>query len=179
MAHGIVNQAFVRAPQFKSQQGPTFLVYYSPAFCARSRPATRSRRCGCSRRSTGARKLWPLSRTSTNDHAVTIRIDQIKERRLEEILELISQGQSWLLCRKNDNEAVVEVHPVEVMAELIKSGIQAEVLKFHRAEKTCALRSPRSDRPVSPSDAAAQLAHSHADATHPQLYHFFRQVHLS
>ena len=82
-----------------------------------------------------ARKLWPLARTSGDDHAVTIRIDQIKELKLDAIQAAFAKGNSWILCRKNDNEGVVEQHPLDHMAELMAQGIPATVLKFWRADK--------------------------------------------
>ena len=78
---GIQGQSFERAPSFKASSGPTFLVYYSPAFLRNMAPtqALEALRMLAEvyRR---ARRLWPLTRTQGNDHAVTIRIDQIKVR---------------------------------------------------------------------------------------------------
>ena len=63
---------------------------------------------------------------------VTIRIDQIKELKLPDIQSAFAQGESWLLCRKNDNEALVERHTLEGMAEQAASGVVHSVLKFWR-----------------------------------------------
>jgi len=129
---GIHGQSFHRAPAFGSSLGPSFLVYYSPAFLRTLAPANANEAlvllAEVYRR---ARKLWPLRPTNSNDHAVTIRIDQIKELKLDDIRGAIAEGHTWLLCRKNDLEGVVEKHDVESVAELM--GHKA---KQHH-ERTC------------------------------------------
>ena len=116
---GIANQTFVAAPASKGGvSGPAFLVYYSPAFLRTLAPANALEAlrllAEVYRR---ARSLWPLRPTAGSHHAVTIRIDQLKELKLGDILSAFSQGESWILCRKNDNEAVVERHTLEYLAE--------------------------------------------------------------
>ena len=132
---GIHGQSFHRAPAFGSSLGPSFLVYYSPAFLRTLAPANANEAlvllAEVYRR---ARKLWPLRPTNSNDHAVTIRIDQIKELKLDDIRGAIAEGHTWLLCRKNDLEGVVEKHDVESVAELMghkaKQHTPMAVLKF-------------------------------------------------
>jgi len=89
---GIAGQAFQRAPKFGSESGPAFLVYYSPAFLRTMAPHHAFEALmlltEVYRR---ARKLWPLTRTQGNAHAVTIRIDQLKELKLEAIQLAFSQ----------------------------------------------------------------------------------------
>ena len=61
---------------------------------------------------------------------VTIRIDQIKELTVQDIRSVYSSGDSWLLTKRNELEAVVERHPLEHMSELLQKGVQTAVLKF-------------------------------------------------
>jgi len=63
---------------------------------------------------------------------VTIRIDQLKELKLETILEAFASGHSWLLCRKNDKEGLVENHTVDQMQQLVLEGAQTKALKLWR-----------------------------------------------
>ena len=89
---GIYGQFFERAPKFDTSSGPAFLVYYSPALVRSLAPhhayealkllAEVYRR---------ARKLWPLTSSQGNGHAVTIRIDQLKELKLEAIQMAFAQ----------------------------------------------------------------------------------------
>merc|ERR1711871_496506 len=76
------------------------------------------------------------TRTQGNDHAVTIRIDQIKELKLDQIHSAFANGNSWVLTRKNDNEAIIEQQPLDQMAEQISQGVKAAVLKFWCADKS-------------------------------------------
>jgi hypothetical protein len=59
-----------------------------------------------------------------------------QELKLDEIHSSFAKGNSWVLTRKNDNEAVIEQQPLDQMAELIAEGVKAVVLKFWRADKT-------------------------------------------
>ena len=61
------------------------------------------------------RKLAP----DDEQAALAMRIDQIKELKLDAIQGAFSQGKSWVLCRKNDNEGVVEQHTLDHMSELM------------------------------------------------------------
>ena len=71
---------------------------------------------------------------------MTIRVDQIKELKLSSILESVSEGFTWVLVRKNDNEAVTERVPVDKLASMEQATLQ--VLKFHRVSR--AVREARS-----------------------------------
>lgn len=131
---GIHNQFFERAPPFDTSLGPSFLVYYSPAFLRKLAPAEGlSALVMLAEIYRRARKLWPLRPTESNDHAVTIRIDQIKELKAETIHAAHAEGETWLLCRKNGLEGVVEKHPVESVQTLSKSDEPIAVLKFWRS----------------------------------------------
>jgi len=130
---GVVGQIFQRGPAFKQVFGPAFLMYYSPAFLRNLAPkqvvealkllAEVYRR---------ARELWPLRPTTGTDHSVTIRIDQLKELKVEQIVSAFSAGNTWLLVRKNDREALVEQHSVDEMQHLVMEGAQVKVLKLWR-----------------------------------------------
>lgn len=97
----------------KSQQGgPSFLVYYSPAFM---RTATRHDAAAGLRMLAEiyrqARSLWPFSPSDSGVN-VTIRIDQIKDHTPEHITDGYQWGEGWVLDRRNLREAVVEHHTV-------------------------------------------------------------------
>jgi hypothetical protein len=68
-------------------------------------------------------------------HSVTIRIDQLKELKLAQIMEAFAEGESWLLVRQNDLEGVVERHRLDDMAKLIQDGKNVVVLKVWRANE--------------------------------------------
>ena len=45
---------------------------------------------------------------------------------------MYAEGDSWLLYKRNEREAVIENHPIDFMSELIGNGIKCSVLKFWR-----------------------------------------------
>lgn len=120
--------------------GPAILVYYSPAFVRFLAPG----------QATGAlemlaevyrraRQLWPLkplpagTTSGGKDFAaphVTVRVDQIKELAVPEVRSAYASGDSWLLTKRNDLEAVVERHPLDQLQALLQTGVPAAVLKF-------------------------------------------------
>jgi len=133
---GIEGQIFDRGPAFKQVFGPTFLVYYSPAFVrnlALSTPLECLRILAEVYRR--ARDLWPLRPTVGNAHSVTIRVDQLKELKLSAITSAYKEGQSWIICRKNDTEGVVEKHEVSAVAELGAKGVPTAILKLWTISK--------------------------------------------
>ena len=138
---GAAGQSYKHTPALSSALGPSILVYYSPAFVRFLAPgaALEALRLLAEvyRR---ARHLWPLKPLSdaagesgggsgAASH-VTIRIDQIKELIVQDIRSVYSSGDSWLLTKRNDLEAVVERHPLEHMSELLQKGVPVAVLKF-------------------------------------------------
>ena len=127
---GAEGQKYARTPQNHKVGGPAFLVYYSPAFVRALAPAEAVEAlrllAEVYRR---ARRLWPLNAKSEGQ-SVTVRIDQIKELSLPEIQAIYADGDSWLLSKRNNREAVVERHPLDDMAELMRSGVSVAVLKF-------------------------------------------------
>jgi len=110
--------------------GPALLIYYSPAFirtlCPESAPEALHMLAEVYRRS---RLLWPLSEAAASQ-TVTVRIDQIKELSAESIRAVYATGESWLLTKRNDLEAVVEKHPLDSASDLLKAGVCVEVLRF-------------------------------------------------
>jgi len=112
---GIAGQQYRRGG---SLVGPAFLVYYSPAFL---RTASATDAGGALRVLAEvyrqARAMWPASASSADqDKTVTIRIDQIKDRTAEAIAAGHAWGEVWLLCKRNELEAVVEMSPLEDIA---------------------------------------------------------------
>ena len=81
-----------------------------------------------------SRELWPLAPTEGSHHSVTIRIDQLRELKPSAIYSAYSQGETWLLCRHNDQEGVVERHPLTYMQELVLKGTRVSVLKLWRIQ---------------------------------------------
>ena len=163
---GIDGQIFTRGPPFSASSGPAILVYYSPAFVRTLAPghALEALRVLAEvyRR---ARQMWPIAMTESGDasHAVTIRIDQIKELKLPEIQAVFAQGESWMLCRKNDNEAVVERHSLDYIAtDAAKSDKDkgATVLKFWRLEKDAGSRGSGQSRMSRYSKAGSKASKS-------------------
>ena len=49
---------------------------------------------------------------------------------MQEIQAAYDCGDAWLLCKRNDLEAVVERHPLDEMHRLIASGVAVSTLKF-------------------------------------------------
>jgi len=133
---GCADQKFSRST-CRQQGGPAILVYYSPAFIRSLIPAETLDAlrllAEVYRRS---RALWPLS--PSGNYTVTVRVDQIKELSLADIQSVYADGESWLLAKRNDLEAVVERHPLDYMSELMTRGVHVRLLKFWRRK-----RSPR------------------------------------
>mmetsp|Transcript_58618 Transcript_58618/g.96766 ORF Transcript_58618/g.96766 Transcript_58618/m.96766 type:complete len:993 (-) Transcript_58618:255-3233(-) len=133
---GIEGQVFEHGPAFKQVEGPSFLVYYSPALIRNLVPAAALEAlrvlAEIYRR---ARDLWPLEPSIGNGHSVTVRVDKIKELKLSAIVQVFKQGESWMLCRKNNNEAVVELHSVADMMEFGAQGIPTKPLKFWQVQR--------------------------------------------
>lgn len=129
---GAVNQEYVRGSPLMTG-GPAFLVYYSPAMIRKLAPGSvDSALMLLAEIYRRARKLWPLEADGFS--TVTVRIDQIKELSLQEIQSAYSVGDSWLLSKRNDKEAVVERHPLDYMGELLAQGYDTTVLKFWNNE---------------------------------------------
>ena len=130
-------------------------MYYSPAFVRTLTPRDALDALKClAEIYRQARRLWPLSTAliskSTGSSSgpsgeagiqdgagstVTVRIDQIKELRLDEIQSVYSCGESWLLAKRNDLEAVVERHTLDHMSELLRNGVPCQLLNFWMKEK--------------------------------------------
>ena len=112
------------------QGGPAFLIYYSPAFM---RTAVRQDALEGLRMLADiyrqVRAMWPFSESAANRH-VAIRIDQIKDHSPDNIMENYSYGEGWLVVKHNDQEAVVEHHPLYTLTEL--TGQDYRVLAFWR-----------------------------------------------
>ena len=64
-----------------------------------------------------------------------MRIDQIKALSLDEIHGVYAEGNSWLVYKRNELEAVVECHPIDFMAEMLKKGTRCAVLKFYARKR--------------------------------------------
>eukprot|EP00326_Haptolina_ericina_P043239 CAMPEP_0181257476 /NCGR_PEP_ID=MMETSP1096-20121128/50265_1 /TAXON_ID=156174 ORGANISM="Chrysochromulina ericina, Strain CCMP281" /NCGR_SAMPLE_ID=MMETSP1096 /ASSEMBLY_ACC=CAM_ASM_000453 /LENGTH=613 /DNA_ID=CAMNT_0023355797 /DNA_START=93 /DNA_END=1934 /DNA_ORIENTATION=- len=161
---GAANQDYNRSTP-KTPGGPAFLIYYSPAFVRKLTPdSTENALALLAEVYRRARRLWPLDPNANT--TVTVRIDQIKELTLQEIQAVYAVGDSWLLSRRNDLEAVVERHPLDYMGELLKQGYDTTVLKFYDSSKkaygsmnraTSANRTPPSDS-ASPPGVARTIA---------------------
>ena len=119
------------------QGGPVFLVYYSPAFM---RNAVRSDTLSGLRMLADiyrqARSMWPFSEKSTGEH-VTIRVDQIKEHPPHHLMDGYMWGESWLLVKRNEREAIVEHHPLYTLSsnQSLVSGSHYRILAFWKDEE--------------------------------------------
>ena len=93
-----------------------------------------------------ARTLWPLQKLAPQDDDgeaasanselaashVIIRIDQMKDQTLADIQNVLANGETWVLRRRNELEGVVERLPLETLQEIVQKGEKAAVLKFWR-----------------------------------------------
>mmetsp|Transcript_22896 Transcript_22896/g.70108 ORF Transcript_22896/g.70108 Transcript_22896/m.70108 type:complete len:779 (-) Transcript_22896:220-2556(-) len=137
---GFPNQIYTRSPS-RRLEGPAILVYYSPHLIRMLTPCSALEAlvilAEIYRR---ARELWPLTSIQADDdetndaplNTVTIRVDQIKELTVEMIRAVYANGDSWLLCKRNKLEAVVECHAIDYISELTNQGSAAAVLKLWR-----------------------------------------------
>ena len=160
---GLSGQTFTAGPKWKESKGPAFLVYYSPAFVRNFAPqhALESLRVLAEvyRR---ARQMWPIQKEANSDptgQSVTIRIDQIKELKLLDIQSAFTQGESWVLCRKNDNEAVVERHSLEHHAQV----------REHATIAALSYRSHHSPLPPLATHHSPPYHHSTGEGEGPQV----------
>jgi hypothetical protein len=115
---GIAGQTYAATGSSGHQHGPSFLVYYSPAFvrlAARHETVAGLRILAMIYRE--ARSLWPATKEQ-HGVSVTIRIDQIKERTPELIMDGHQWGECWQLVKRNELEGVVEQHPIYAYNEL-------------------------------------------------------------
>jgi len=144
---GIEGQTFSRGPAGLGKdglvEGPSFLVYYSPAYLRNFLPADALPAlkilAEVYRRS---REVWPLKPTKGNSHSVTIRIDQFKDLKMAEMIdgyggqasEPKAANMEWLLVKKNDNEGVVERHPTDAVAKMKADGVVTANVHVSNAE---------------------------------------------
>mmetsp|Transcript_17067 Transcript_17067/g.30807 ORF Transcript_17067/g.30807 Transcript_17067/m.30807 type:complete len:905 (-) Transcript_17067:94-2808(-) len=90
--------------------GPAFLLYYGPAVLQKSGKADpkgvlRILDVVCK----AGRSLWPLSE-AWGDQTVSLRMDTLKEKPLDELKASMGDDDVWLLVRHNDSEGFVERH---------------------------------------------------------------------
>jgi len=114
---GIAGQTYAAANSSAYHVGPAFLVYYSPAFlrlAARHDAVAGLRMLAEIYRE--ARSLWPAT-ASQQGTSVTIRVDQIKQRTPERIMDGHQWGECWQLVKRNELEGVVEQHPMYAFNE--------------------------------------------------------------
>ena len=141
---GIHGQSYKKSGNERKPGGPAILVYYSPAFvrslAMADKPLAALRLLAEVYRR--ARVLWPLTSLDASGTAgalqknnVTVRIDQIKGLSLEEIHSVYASGNSWLILKRNEQEAIVECHTIDFMAELLQQGTRCAVLKFYRRKR--------------------------------------------
>lgn len=106
---GIEGQFFEHAPKFAVASGPAFLVYYSPAFV---RNFVTSDALGMLRILAevyrGARRLFPLKPSVGSKHTVTVRIDQLKDAKFDDVMGATCEDRAWVLVRHSDVDASLE-----------------------------------------------------------------------
>lgn len=137
---GINGQSFRSQTDRLPNCGPAILMYYSPAFLRNlasdgKHLAALQMIAEIYRRTRSLWPLRPLEGTDTSRNTVTVRIDQIKGLSLEAILDVYMHGNSWLVYKRNEQEAVVECHTINFMADLLQQGTACAVLKFYRKRK--------------------------------------------
>ena len=138
------------------------LVYYSPAFLRRQQPALIcDALCMLAEIYRRSREMWPLQQVPVervDGLSVTVRIDQIRERSVDEIRHVCATGPyAWFLCPRNRREAVVECHPLHAHAELRQRGgimldfrAEADKAAERTAERTAERRPSGGGRKATP-----------------------------
>ena len=66
-----------------------------------------------------------------------MRIDQIKELKLLDIQSVYATGDTWLLNRRNDIEAVVERHSLEELVQRLRTNEEMTVCTQPRDAALC------------------------------------------
>jgi len=132
---GFPDQFYERSPS-RTPGGPSILVYYSPQLLRALTPHTTHQAlitlAEIYRRT---RQLWPLRPLEGlpgEVRTVTIRVDQLKELSIDDIRAVYASGDSWLLCKRNTQEGVVECRPIESVTELVAQGSSVAVLELWR-----------------------------------------------
>jgi len=115
---GIVEQVYSASPH---PGGPAFLVYYSPAFLRQSIESVQLALSILAEVYQAARYLFPLSFDPVEaGKSVTIRIDQLKGcGDARSVLASCSEGSTWVLMKKNDQEAAVESLTLSELCDLL------------------------------------------------------------
>lgn len=108
--------------------GPAFLIYYGPAFlqaqCSdsavlRLRILAEIYRC--------ARELWPEG-TSLVAASVHVRIDTIKGLSVQEIRDVLTKGELWLVTKHNESEAYVGRASHKKLNKYVSNGQKFQLL---------------------------------------------------
>mmetsp|Transcript_579 Transcript_579/g.1955 ORF Transcript_579/g.1955 Transcript_579/m.1955 type:complete len:626 (-) Transcript_579:317-2194(-) len=149
---GLVDQHYKHSRSRRSD-GPAILVYYSPHLLRTLLLDTALEalvilaeiyRC--------ARQLWPLTPLiGSQSHTVVVHVGHIKELTVDQLREVYANGDSWLLCKCNEKEAVVECHPIDYITELAARGSTASVLRFWRRREIAFDSASDSGSPLPPS----------------------------
>lgn len=117
-------------------KGPAFLIYYGPAFLQnlgndqavfRLSVLAEVYRC--------ARQLWPASIAKVAS-SVTVRIDTIKALSTNDLLQVIKQGDLWLLVKHNDSEAFIERSSKKKLNKFIANGQSIQILDLSYLQPT-------------------------------------------
>lgn len=126
---GIYGQLYRSSPH---DGGPAFLVYYSPAFLRESVDSVHLALSVLAEVYQAARCLYPLSMEPREvGRSVTIMIDQLKGcGDAKTVIERCAEGFSWVLRKRNEQEAVVECVNAQDFRELI-TNTDSERPAFH------------------------------------------------
>lgn len=109
--------------------GPTFLIYYGPAFVqslASSDSAVRKLSV-LAEIYRSARTLWPASAELVETN-VLIRVDTIKGLSTSDMLKEKQAGTIWLLVKHNDNEAFVEKSTVRKLNKSLTTSLGVQII---------------------------------------------------
>jgi len=103
--------------------GPAFLIYYSPAFLRESLESVQLALSVLAEVYQAARYLYPLSYDpSEAGRSVTVRIDLLKGcGDAQSVISKCADGFTWILRRKNNQEAAVECVDSAELGELLSS----------------------------------------------------------
>jgi len=122
-SQGVVPEEVRQAPV-----GPAFLVYYGPAYLqSLGNDDCVMRLCILAEVYRCARILWPANAART-DQTVTVRIDMIKALSTAEILQVMSEGDVWLMVRHNDSEAFIERSSKKKLNKMLTTAQPVQIL---------------------------------------------------
>jgi len=146
---GVAGHAF---NENKMSSGPAFLVYHMPALLQGAIGSSRTLRLALHIFCVvlhAARALWPLS-ASRQDESVIIKVTDLKDRNVDEILQGWSQF-VWVLLYQNNQVGDVRLKKLGQLNELCSQGARFRLLDFsEKSEESVAEKLANNIEPTGP-----------------------------